>query len=90
MTQEKRSVWDWKGRVPVIDISAMETQRKLKTIATKRIEARRAAGDTNIDIKGTSRRADEILRTRKSLPVEGREAGQAASEKRRAASKAAI
>lgn len=80
----------WRTNPRQVDTTDLERETRLKAISTKRIEARRAAGDTNIDIKGTSRRADEILRTRKSLPVEGREAGQAASEKRRAASKAAI
>lgn len=82
--------FNWRTNPRQVDTSDLERETRLKTIASKRIEARRAAGDPNIDIKGTSRRAGEILRTRKSLPVEGREAGQAATEKRRAASKAAI
>lgn len=72
----------WRTNPRQVDTSDLETRTKLKAIATKRIEARRAAGDPNIDIKGTSRRADEILRTRKSLPVEGREAGQRSADKR--------
>lgn len=72
----------WATNRPQVDTRDMQTEAKLKAVATKRVAARRAAGDPNVDIRGTSRRADEILRTRKSFSIEGREAGQRSADKR--------
>jgi hypothetical protein len=68
----------------------LETSAKLKAIASARIDKRRSEGDDTVNLRGVSKRSDEILRTRKTLNVEGREAGQISTEKRRRATKASI
>lgn len=83
------SPFNWNDGTPSI-FASNQTEAKLKAIATARVQKRRAAGDPNVDMRGTSRRADEVLRTRRSFPVEGREAGQASTDKRRSAAKARI
>lgn len=81
--------FNWNTGEPSV-FSTLETSAKLTAIATARIEKRRAEGDENLNLKGFSHRSDEILRNRRTLTIDGREAGQAATDKRRRAVKASI
>lgn len=83
------SPFDWKRSSTAIG-EQLQAEQSQKQKAAARIAKRRAAGDTSMNLHGVSKRADEILRMRKSLPVEGREAGQAAADRRGAALKARI
>lgn len=85
----RNSAFFWNTGEPSV-FASLETTAKLKSIASARLAKRRAQGDELVHLKGVSRKSDEILRTRRSLSVEGREAGQAATEKRRRAARASI
>jgi hypothetical protein len=89
MPAARHSAFFWNTGEPSV-FAHLESSAKLKAIATARIEKRRAEGDDTLNLKGVSQRSDEILRNRRTLTIEGREAGQAATEKRRRAVKASI
>lgn len=81
IVRSTNNAFDWNTGERSI-FASLEVTAKQEAIAAARIVRRREQGDDTLSLHGVNKKADEILRTRSSAQVEGREAGQKAADKR--------